>query len=121
MLGNKQLIKEMDSIIDNGYTTYNDIPTKDLEHLLALCMEEEDVEWAVNTNVYKATVKLLSDNDGGNEAAIAEAIKKSIKNYFYVSLCDAFHDRVAYRTNLMYEEKGMFSTIDKTNGEVTWV
>ncbi len=77
-------------------------------------------KWATSTTVYKATIELLTNDNNGNEAAIAEAIKKSIKNYFYGSLHDAFHDRVAYRHNAYLLEKGIYPTIDKTNGEVIW-
>lgn len=122
------LLKEIDSLIGEGYTSYGSLDDLDKDRLTVLSIRllgKNAYECITDVNDFDDIVhrltKFINTGSIDNAIELADAMREQTTQYFSKNLSQLFDDRVVEIECSIKRENGLKPIQHKDNGETAWI
>ena len=121
---NKPLLNLIDSLVDEGYSTYSSLSEADRDKITTQCMETlgDDAYFCMleSDNVIPNLKKFILSCKEEDALSLGMSLRKSADNYFNDVMASLFEERVNKRISSINYDHGLFKSMDKNTGEMEW-
>ena len=107
----KSITKEIDTLIDDGYASYDDILDVDKDMLVARCIEvlgEDAYELIMNEDILSGLKRCIIYGKQEDSQDLVEVMKTKAMEYFSKPLTDLFEERRSFNSMMMNFEKPQY-------------
>ena len=121
------IIKLIDALIEDGYTSYRDLRDIDKYEISAQCIQalgDEAYSCIIESPDFNSTLshfkKYLLSVNNDDAIDLAEMLRENAINYFSEAMDSIFISRCTEIRTIEKIETGFFRSVDHINGEIEW-
>lgn len=121
---NKPLLNLIDSLVEEGYSSYSSLSVADRDKVTVQCMETlgDDAYFCMldSDKVIPNLKKFILSCNEEDAISLAKTLRKSADSYFNDVMAWLFEERVNKRISSIHYDHGLFQSMDKNTGEIEW-